>query len=126
HVRTWLPIHGSHFQLESGNDHSHGSGIRPGLSSAGNCSAAGHAGRPASLPPVPSSGGGTRRVLRTKVRPEVESATRRTQKAYEEGNVNYFLVLETTRQLIDSRNREAQLDADLRRTWADLERSVGR
>jgi len=64
--------------------------------------------------------------LRTKVRPEVESSIRRTQKAYEQGNVNYLLVLEATRQLLDSYTREAQLEADLRRAWAELERSVGR
>jgi len=64
-------------------------------------------------------------VLKTKVRPEVETAIRQTQKAYEEGNTSYLLVLEITRQLLDSYLREAQLYADLRRTWAELERSVG-
>jgi len=64
--------------------------------------------------------------LRTKVRPEVESAIRRTQKAYEQGNINFLLVLEATRQLLDSYVREAQLEAELRRAWAELERSVGR
>ena len=44
----------------------------------------------------------------------------------EEGNINYLLVLEATRQLLDSYVREAQLEADLRRSWAELERSVGR
>jgi cobalt-zinc-cadmium efflux system outer membrane protein len=34
--------------------------------------------------------------------------------------------LETTRQLLDSRLRQEQLRAELRRAWADLERSVGR
>ena len=64
-------------------------------------------------------------MLRTKVQPEVEIAIRRNQKAYEEGNFNYLLVLEATRQLLDSQTREAQLEADVRRTWAELERSVG-
>jgi len=36
------------------------------------------------------------------------------------------LVLETSRQLIDTRAREAQLRADLTRAWAELERAVGR
>jgi cobalt-zinc-cadmium efflux system outer membrane protein len=67
-----------------------------------------------------------REVLRTKVRPEVEAAIRRSQAAYQEGNVTIFIVLETTRQLLDSYLREAQLDGDLRRFWAELERSVGR
>ena len=65
-------------------------------------------------------------VLRVRVRPEVEAAIRRAQRAYQEGNVNYLIVLETTRQLLDSYLREAQLHGDLRRTYAELERSTGR
>ncbi|MFO0803103.1 MAG: TolC family protein [Gemmataceae bacterium] len=64
--------------------------------------------------------------LRSKVRPEVEAAIRRLQAAYLEGNVTIFIVLETTRQLLDNYLREAQLVADLRRFWAELERSTGR
>lgn len=63
--------------------------------------------------------------LRTKVRPEVEGAVRRSQGAYQEGNVPIFIVLETTRQLLDNYLREAQLHGDLRRFWAELERSIG-
>lgn len=65
-------------------------------------------------------------VLRTKVRPEVEGAVRRAQAAYQEGNVAIFIVLETTRQRLDTDLREAILHGDLRRFWAELERSVGR
>lgn len=65
-------------------------------------------------------------VLRAKVRPELEGAVRRAQRAYQEGNVPIFIVLETTRQLLDNYVREAQLHGDLRRFWAELERSVGR
>jgi cobalt-zinc-cadmium efflux system outer membrane protein len=65
-------------------------------------------------------------VLRTKVRPEVETAIRRAQAAYQEGNVTIFIVLETTRQLLDNYLREAVLTGDLRRFWAELERSAGR
>lgn len=64
-------------------------------------------------------------VLRTKVRPEVEGAVRRAQAAYREGNVPIFIVLETTRQLLDTDLREAILYGDVRRFWAELERSVG-
>ena len=64
--------------------------------------------------------------LLAKVRPEVQSAVRRAENAYKEGDVNYLIVLETIRQLIDTYDREAALDADLRRSWADLERGVGR
>ena len=44
---------------------------------------------------------------------------RRTKK----GSVTYLLVLESNRQLIDTYAREAQLIADLRRCWAELERA---
>ncbi len=59
-------------------------------------------------------------------RPEVEAAIKRARAAFEKGGVTYLLVLETNRQLIDTYAREAQLHADLRRAWAELERSVGR
>jgi cobalt-zinc-cadmium efflux system outer membrane protein len=65
-------------------------------------------------------------ALEQVVRPEVESAIRRAESAYKEGNTPYVVVLETTRQLLDSRLRREQLVSDLRRSWADLERSVGR
>ena len=65
-------------------------------------------------------------ILNQQVRPEVESAIRRTDRAYQEGNTPYVVVLQTTQQLLDSRFREVQLQADLRRAWSDLERSVGR
>ena len=64
--------------------------------------------------------------LVAKVHPEVEAAIRRSERAYQEGNVSYLLVLESTRQLLDSRLRAAQLQANLHRAWAELERSVGR
>jgi cobalt-zinc-cadmium efflux system outer membrane protein len=65
-------------------------------------------------------------VLLKKVRPEVEGNVRRAQAAYQEGNVAIFVVLEATRQLLDNYLREAVLHGDLRRFWAELERSVGR
>lgn len=65
-------------------------------------------------------------ILMKKVRPEVETAIRRSQAAYQEGNVTIFIVLESTRQLLDNYLREAVLHGDLRRFWAELERSVGR
>jgi cobalt-zinc-cadmium efflux system outer membrane protein len=64
--------------------------------------------------------------LLEKVRPDVQAAIRRAETAYKEGDVNYLIVLETIRQLIDTYDREAMLEADLRRAWADLERGVGR
>lgn len=65
-------------------------------------------------------------VLRKKTRPEVEAAIKRTEAAFEKGGVTYLIVLETNRQLIDTYTREALLNADLRRAWAELERAVGR
>src|SRR5262249_61295072 len=65
-------------------------------------------------------------ILSTKVRPEAETALRRTELAYREGNTSYVVVLQTTQQWIFSRLREYELQANLRRTWAELERSVGR
>jgi len=61
-----------------------------------------------------------------KVRPEVEKAIRLAQSAYRDGAVNYLIVLEVTRQLLDNYLRDVTLQADLRRTWAELERGVGR
>jgi cobalt-zinc-cadmium efflux system outer membrane protein len=65
-------------------------------------------------------------IIRQRLKPEVEANIKRAEKTYKDGGAPYVLVLETTRQLIDTNNREAQLIADLRRAWADLERSVGR
>lgn len=67
-----------------------------------------------------------RDILDRRVRPEVDAAIRRAETAYREGNAGYVVVLETTRQLLDSLLRQEQLDAELRRTWPELERSVGR
>jgi len=64
-------------------------------------------------------------LLQSKVRPEVEANIRRAQNAFKNGNTSYLFVLESTRQLVDSYLREAQLHADVRRAWAELERSVG-
>jgi len=66
------------------------------------------------------------KILDTLVRPEAEVTLDRTELAYEEGNTTYVIVLQTTHQLLASRLREFQLQADLLRYWAELERSVGR
>ena len=60
------------------------------------------------------------------VKPRVEEAIDRAEAAYRAGDTPYVVVLETSRQLIDARLREAQLRADSRRAWVELERSVGR
>ena len=43
---------------------------------------------------------------------------RRARTAYEEGNATYLIVLEATRQQLDTLLREAQLQADFRRARA--------
>lgn len=60
------------------------------------------------------------------LRPELDAAMRRAEEAFREGETSYIVVLETSRRLLDGRSREVQLHAELRRTWAELERSVGR
>lgn len=65
-------------------------------------------------------------ILQEQVRPEAAAAIRRAEAAYREGETPYVVVLQTTRQFLDSRNREEQLKADVRLAWAELERSVGR
>jgi cobalt-zinc-cadmium efflux system outer membrane protein len=64
-------------------------------------------------------------ILDGKTGPEAEAAIRRAEQAYREGNTPYVIVLETTRQLLDTRLRRYVLHAELRRAWAELERSVG-
>jgi cobalt-zinc-cadmium efflux system outer membrane protein len=61
----------------------------------------------------------------TDIRPAVELAVRRAENTYKEGGASLVLVLETSRQMIDTRTREAQLRADLLKARAELERSVG-
>src|SRR5262249_43559561 len=65
-------------------------------------------------------------LLEKRTRPEGAAAIRRAEAAYREGNPPYGVVLETTRPLIDAHLGRAQLQAGLRRAWADLERSAGR
>ncbi len=62
----------------------------------------------------------------TKIRPTVEDAVAKAERSYQAGDTPLVLVLETTRQVLEMRLREAQLRADLRKAFAELERSVGR
>jgi len=62
---------------------------------------------------------------RTKVRPAVDDAVAKSDRAYQAGDVALVLVLETSRQILETRVREAQLRAELRKAFAELERSVG-
>ncbi len=65
-------------------------------------------------------------VLDARTLPAVEANITRAETAYREGQSGYVIILETSRALIDALFREALLHAELRRQWAELERSVGR
>lgn len=59
------------------------------------------------------------------VQPENTAAMRRSELSFREGDTSYVMVLETSRRLLDGRIRAEQLNAEVRRTWSELERSVG-
>jgi cobalt-zinc-cadmium efflux system outer membrane protein len=66
------------------------------------------------------------KILDERVLPEVDAAIRRTELAYKEGATSYVVVLQNVQQFLTSRLRQYQLQTELRRNWAELERSVGR
>jgi cobalt-zinc-cadmium efflux system outer membrane protein len=66
------------------------------------------------------------RIWREQVLPQADQAVASAEKALEEDGVSLLLVLETTRQLLDARQRALQAAADCHRAVAELERSVGR
>lgn len=65
-------------------------------------------------------------ILQRKVKAEVKTDLSRVGNAYSSGDVPYLMVLQSTRAVIDTLLREAQLIGDARRAFSDLERSVGR
>ncbi len=65
------------------------------------------------------------RNWRTQLVPSLEELVRRSENAYQAGELSPLAVQENARQLLAARVREAGLAADLRRAWAELERSVG-
>ena len=60
-----------------------------------------------------------------KILPPLEATMQQAERAFELGNVSLLLVYENTRQLLTARVRHAEIEADLRRAHAELERSVG-
>jgi cobalt-zinc-cadmium efflux system outer membrane protein len=54
-----------------------------------------------------------------------ENSTRLAKRAYQLGGASHLVVLETTRNWIAAKLQQADLEADLRRAWAELARSVG-
>jgi len=65
-------------------------------------------------------------LLRADVLTSLQEAVGLAEKAYADGGVSYFLVLQTTGQFLDARTQELQLVADLQKAHANLDRSVGR
>ena len=50
--------------------------------------------------------------MRGKTRPEVETAIRRAEAAYKEGNATYLIVLEANRQLVTTPDQLGDWDGD--------------
>ncbi len=64
--------------------------------------------------------------FREKVVPLLEKLVASAIRSYEEGNEPYVFVLEATRRLQDAKLRVLELEADVRRARATLDRNVGR
>ena len=64
-------------------------------------------------------------VLNREVLPDLREAQRLSELAWTDGGNSYVLVLQTTTQVLASRQRELELQADLRRAIAELSRSAG-
>ena len=65
-------------------------------------------------------------ILRTDVMSSLQDAASLAEKAYKDGGADFFLVLQTSSQLLETQTSELQLTNDLQRAHAELERSVGR
>lgn len=66
------------------------------------------------------------RAVRDEILPALAEAESLARSNYAAGGAPYFLVLETTSRFLDARARELELEAELQRAIADLERGVGR
>lgn len=64
-------------------------------------------------------------VLQAEVLPALQDSVQLAERAYQQGGDTYLLVLQATSQYVDSRIRELELVAALRRSIAELDRSVG-
>jgi cobalt-zinc-cadmium efflux system outer membrane protein len=65
------------------------------------------------------------RAWREAVRPAAEEAARGAEQSFAQGESSWIAVLDATRRVIDARVREVELDAELRRALAQLQRSTG-
>ena len=64
--------------------------------------------------------------FRDKVVPLLEKAVAGAIRSYEEGNESYVFVLDATRRLQDAKLRVLELEGDVRRARANLDRNIGR
>lgn len=65
-------------------------------------------------------------VYRARLLPQTQAAVALAEQSYRRGEQPYLFVLETSRQAVDARLREAELQADIERATAQLTRSIGR
>jgi cobalt-zinc-cadmium efflux system outer membrane protein len=63
---------------------------------------------------------------RDDIRPRLQRQAEQTERAYEEGELSYLLVIDASRRLNEGRIREADASADARRALVRLEQSIGR
>jgi cobalt-zinc-cadmium efflux system outer membrane protein len=66
------------------------------------------------------------RDCRAELLPALREAVTLSERAYRAGETPFVQVLDANRQLLEGQVREAQVESDLRRARAELERAVGR
>lgn len=66
------------------------------------------------------------RDWRERVLPPATAAVEESRRAFEKGDASQLFVFETTRLLVDAQLRLVDQEATVRRSWAELDRSVGR
>tara|TARA_R100000789_G_C3017031_1_gene152660 strand:- start:438 stop:2150 length:1713 start_codon:yes stop_codon:yes gene_type:complete len=64
--------------------------------------------------------------LQSDVLPELKESMMLSERSYRDGGTDYFLVLQSSSQYIDSQIRQLELTAASRKAIAELDRSVGR
>jgi outer membrane protein, heavy metal efflux system len=64
-------------------------------------------------------------IVRDKVMPAIQDAVGISKKGFADGGTDYLLVLQTTTQYLDGKQRMLTQIAAMRRAYADLERAVG-
>jgi cobalt-zinc-cadmium efflux system outer membrane protein len=65
------------------------------------------------------------KMIQEMVLPTLEESVKLSKKSFQDGDSNYFIVLITTQRFVVAKTQELQLEADLRRSLAELDRSVG-